>query len=114
MTSVELNAIPSDLIRMTINQLPAFGQVAISRVCKRFEDNAFKDTTILDVYDIPDEHRIDVANKMPMLTKIEAGKVKNFLYLYLSFNFWIWKVNYLYLTFLPFIHFSYQNKKSSI
>lgn len=67
---MELNDLEDHVIRVTINQLPALYQVAVSRVCKLFEDNALKDTPILDVYDIPDEYRLDVAKKMPMLTII--------------------------------------------
>lgn len=67
---MELNDLGDYVIRMTINQLPALYQVTVSRVSKRFNDNALKDTTILDVNDIPDEYRLDVAKKMPMLTTI--------------------------------------------
>lgn len=44
--------------------------MAVSRVYKRLEDDAFKNTTILSVYDIPDEHNIDIAKRIPMFNTI--------------------------------------------
>ena len=69
-TAVDIGKLNEYLLEMALNQLPALDQVAVSRVCKRFNDVALKSTTVLDVEDIPQEHCLEVVQKMPKLVSI--------------------------------------------
>ena len=59
-----INKLPTNLLEMTINQLPALDQVAVSRVNSTFTELALKATAVMDVKDIPQEHRLEVLQKM--------------------------------------------------
>ena len=67
---MDIMKLGDDLLAMIINQLPALDQVAVSRVSKTFTKYALKTTTVLDVEDIPHEHRLEVVKKMPKLVSI--------------------------------------------
>ena len=67
---MDINKLEDELLQLTINQLPALDQVAVERVCRKFKDLALKTTTVLDVFDIPHEHRLEVVKKMPKLDSI--------------------------------------------
>ena len=67
---MDINKLDKVLLEKIINQLPALDQVAVSRVSRNFNDVALKTTTVLDVKDIPHEHRLEVVKKMPKLDSI--------------------------------------------
>ena len=67
---MDINKLGDELLQLTINQLPALDQVAVSRVSKKFKDFALKSTSVLDVYGIPRKHRLEVVQKMPKLVSI--------------------------------------------
>ena len=67
---MDITKLENELLQLTINQLPALYQVAVSRVCTRFKDFALKTTTVLDVKKIPRGHRLEVVKKMPKLVSI--------------------------------------------
>ena len=56
--------LPPELLEKVINKLPALDQVAVSRVSRTFTELALRTTNVLNVKDIPQEHRLGVVQKM--------------------------------------------------
>ena len=77
--AMDIMKLEDELLAMTINQLPAMYQVAVSRVNRKFTKLALKTTTGLDVRNIPHEHRLEVVKMMPKLVLIVGLKWKSLL-----------------------------------
>ena len=65
-----MDQLPSEILSDIINLLPVKKQLTVKSVNKRFNELALCTTTFLDLYHIPKEHWLKVAEQMPKLRSI--------------------------------------------